>query len=115
MRYGSHPWKGEELELVKAAEEYQALYRDVSMLEDAMDVARRRPNGGRLFLDAEEMVNELKGEMRQLKPGLKTKVTCPSCFGSGREGHGENCGACSGGRTPAWHAAGIRVPHRDDC
>jgi len=109
------PWKGEALELVKAAEEYQALYRDVSMLEDAMDVGRRRPNGGRLVLDAEQMIGELKAKMRELKPNLNRKVMCPECYGSGREGHGESCGACSGGQTPAWHAAGIRVPRQGDC
>jgi hypothetical protein len=105
-----HRWKGDELEAVKKAEEYQSLRRDASMLEDAMDVARRRPEGGRLFLDAEHMRDALKAQMDELRPGLKVKVTCPHCHGSGREGHGESCGACSGGKTPAWHAAGIRAP-----
>lgn len=113
MRRNPPPWKGEALELVKKAEEFQALRRDASMLEDAMDVARRRPNGGRLFLDAEEMRDDLKAQMAVLRPDLDRKVMCPFCMGSGREGYGESCGACSGGQTPAWHAAGIQSPRGD--
>ena len=31
-------------------------------------------------------------------------VKCPSCHGSGREGHGENCGCCGGmGVIPEAH------------
>jgi hypothetical protein len=27
---------------------------------------------------------------------MSERVQCPSCYGSGREGHGENCGCCGG-------------------